>query len=114
MSIYYTCAAITMISALVSFGFSVEAFIKSKNMEREAFTNAMYAMSRSCALALSSFVPYFFHSIPYLSAISIIMIVVQAIDAVIGFKIGNKFKTYGPMLTSIGNLIFFICLIYSL
>jgi len=97
---------------MCNFGFSIEAFIKAKSVKSGAYTNAMYSMSRSFALAFSSFIPFFFYSISYLSAISIIMIIVQALDAIIGFKISNKFKTYGPMLTSIGNLIFFIWLIY--
>ena len=112
MNIYYMCSTITAISACVSLGFSIEAFIKAKHVGSEAFTNAMYSLSRSCALAFSSFIPFLFHSISYLLLMSLIMIFIQALDAIIGFKIRNKFKTYGPMLTSIGNLIFLIWLIY--
>jgi len=112
MSIYYICSAFTAISAFVSFGFSIEAFIKAKNLDGSASTNAMYAISRSSALVLGSIVPFFFYSISYLAAITIIMVMVQAFDAFIGYKIKNNFKTFGPMLTSIGNLFCFTWLLY--
>lgn len=50
-----------------------------------------------------SFVPLFYHSPAWLAAVAVVMIMVQALDALIGFNIKNRFKTYGPLLTAIGN-----------
>jgi len=110
---YYICAAMTAISACVSFGFSIEAFIKGKKAKDESFTNAMYAMSRSGALAICSFIPFFNSALQGLIEISIIMIIVQGFDAIIGFKIRSVFKTIGPLLTSVGNLACVIILYMS-
>jgi len=77
--------------------------LKSRKADGAGLTNALYALSRSSALALGSLVPFFFYSRDYLFAMAAVMVIVQALDAVIGSKINNRFKTYGPLLTAIGN-----------
>ena len=106
MNFYYVCAIVTTISASVSLGFSIEALLKTS--EKSGQINAMYAISRSLPLAVASIVPFFYHSNSYLIAIATLMIIIQAIDAVIGFLVKNRFKTIGPGLTAVFN---FVCLL---
>lgn len=49
MSAYTICAAVTAISACVSFGFAMEAFLRATKAKDAGLTNAMYALSRSGA-----------------------------------------------------------------
>jgi hypothetical protein len=111
MFVYYLCAAVTAISASVSLGFAIDAYRKARPAGGGATTNALYALSRSVALALVGLVPFFFSSIPFLSGLAILMIVVQAMDALIGYRNRNGFKSCGPLLTSLGNLAVFLWLI---
>ena len=104
---YYICAFFTLISSAVSFGFSIEAYLKLKSQKDITFTNAKYAMSRSFSLFFVAIGLFIFISDSYLIALSIIMIGVQLFDGIIGIKI-NTFKTIGPILTAIGNVILLI------
>jgi hypothetical protein len=61
-------------------------------------------MSRSFSILLAAIGPLVFISDPYLMAMAVIMIIVQLLDGAIGIKI-NTFKTIGPILTAIGNVI---------
>ena len=104
---YYLCAVYTLISAAVSFGFSVEAYIKSKSQQGVALTNAKYAMARSLSLFLAAIGLIIFVSPPYLIALAGIMIGLQLLDGIVGTKI-NTFKTIGPILTAAGNIVLLI------
>ncbi|BBM18685.1 hypothetical protein G15_2351 [Enterococcus avium] len=99
---YYLCAIFTLISAGVSLGFSIEAFLKAKQQPSEAIITAKYAVSRSLSLFLTAIGLLIIRSNPYLIAVSIIMIGVQLFDGIIGIKIGT-FKMIGPLLTALGN-----------
>jgi hypothetical protein len=107
MLYYYLCAIYTIISAAVSFGFSVEAYIKSKSQKDAALTNAKYAMVRSLSLFLAAIGLMVFISEPYLIALAGIMICVQLLDGIVGIKI-NTFKTIGPILTASGNIVLLV------
>jgi len=107
MLYYYLCAIFTLISSAVSFGFSINACLKSKSQKDENFTNAKYAMSRSFTLFLAAIGLFIFVSSPYLITLSVIMICIQLFDAIIGIKI-NTFKTIGPIFTAIGNAVLLI------
>lgn len=100
---YYLCAAWTAISATVSLGFSIEAYTKAKSRHDNALVNAKYATSRSLALFILSLGLFAIVSKPYLIVLTIIMILIQSFDGIIGVKI-NLFKTLGPLLTALGNL----------
>jgi hypothetical protein len=102
MLYYYLCAAFTLISAAVSFGFSIESYVKSKYHSGMELNNAKYAVSRSFALLAAAIGLLVFINASYLNAISLIMIAVQLLDGIIGIKI-NKFKTFGPLLTAVCN-----------
>ena len=106
---YWICAIFTLASAFTSFGFSVVAFVSSDKGPSQ--TNAMYASSRSVALVIASLVPFSYHSVPWLAAVSLVMIIIQFTDAIIGFKIKDNLKTYGPALTAVFNLIALIIVV---
>jgi hypothetical protein len=91
----------------VSFGFSVEAYIKSKSQQGSALTNAKYAMARSLSLFLAAIGLLIFTSAPYLITLAGIMIAVQLLDGIVGTRI-STFKTIGPILTAAGNIVFLI------
>ncbi len=112
MFYYYLCAAFTLISAAVSFGFSVEVYLKLRQIEDVGLITAKYAMSRSLSLFLGSIGLLIFISQPYLIALSVIMIGVQLFDGIIGIKI-SIFKTLGPILTAIGNVILLALLLMN-
>jgi hypothetical protein len=107
MLYYYLCAIYTLISAAVSFGFSLEAYIKSKSQKNDSLTNAKYAMVRSLSLFLATIGLMIFISKTYLITLAGIMIGVQLMDGIIGIKI-NTFKTIGPILTAVGNIVLLI------
>jgi hypothetical protein len=101
---YYLCAIFTVISYAVSFGFSVEAYLKSRSVKELSLTNAKYAMSRSFSLFLVSIGLLIYVSDHFLIALSLVMIGVQLFDGIIGIKI-SVFKTIGPILMAAGNAI---------
>lgn len=106
MVYYYICAAFTLISAAVSFGFSIDAYNKAKQ-EKNALTNAKYAMSRSLSLLLVAIGLLIFTDATFLIALSAVLIGVQLFDGIIGVKI-STFKTVGPLFTAVGNTVVLI------
>jgi hypothetical protein len=112
MLYYYLCAVFTLISSAVSFGFSIEAYVKSSSIKDIALTNAKYAMSRSFILFLVAIGLFIFTSKPYLITLSVVMIGVQLFDGIIGIKI-SSFKTLGPILTAIGNSVLLILVLIN-
>ena len=98
---FLVCAAVTAISAIVSLGFSIAAVLKA---DGEAKTMALYACARSLALVLVSAVPLFTGSVAWLLAVACGMTIVQACDAAIGVRIGDRMKTLGPAGTALLNL----------
>jgi hypothetical protein len=104
---FYICAFVTALSAFTSLGFSIQAAQPIKNEK----TSALYTAARSFALAMVSLIPFFCHSKPFLTAIALVMIIVQTIDAAIGFKVKSLLKAYGPLMTAIFNLLALIWLL---
>lgn len=101
---YILCAIITGISATVSLGFAIQAYAQSRHTNGPALINAKYALSRSLALAVAVCSLIVIHDPGYLIALAITMSAVQLFDGIIGLKI-SLFKTIGPLLTAIANLI---------
>lgn len=99
---YFVLAIFTIISASVSLGYSIQACASSHNI------NAYYALSRSLPLFLLAVFSLVIHSAEFLITISIAMILVQFLDAVVGYKSKDVFKTYGPLATAVANLILLI------
>jgi hypothetical protein len=96
------CLMMTVISAFVSLGFSVAAFV---NHTGNARTLALYAGARSLAFAIISVVPLESGSVAWLEASAVGMIIVQSCDAAIGVVIKDRLKTIGPAATAVANLV---------
>jgi hypothetical protein len=96
------CSTITLISALVSLGFSIAAVM---NHTGEARTMALYASARSFAFTIVSAVPFLTGSVAWLEASAVGMIVVQLCDAGIGIITRDRTKTFGPAATAIVNFV---------
>lgn len=98
---FWVCAAVTAISAAVSLGYSIAGLTSSDPAGRAP---SMYACARSSALAVVAVAAIFVGSTPFLAAVAVAMVTVQAVDAVIGGVIRDRIKTIGPALTAIANL----------
>jgi hypothetical protein len=98
---FFICAAMTSVSAIISLGFSIASILNQTGQTR---TPAFYACARSIAFAVISLFPFFNRSTPWLEASACGMIIVQALDAVIGVTLRDTMKTLGPAGTAIANL----------
>lgn len=105
--LFWICAVITVVSALTSAGFSLAALSSSG----EAHVNALYSVSRSLSLAFGSLLVVFLRSRIGLMAVSFLMVLVQAGDAVIGAFINDPMKTYGPAFLAVVTGIVLILLV---
>jgi hypothetical protein len=90
---FWVCAAVTVLSAAISAGFSIVAVANGDERQRTA---SYYACARSLALLISSLAPLVTWSIPWLEAVACTMILIQACDAAIGALSRDRMKTYGP------------------
>lgn len=98
---YWICAIITLISALVSFGFSAAPLFSKDKSTRD---NGLYSFSRSTAIAIACAVLLFHHSHDWLVATALIATTVQAIDVVIGALKRLPGQTFGPAALAALNL----------
>jgi hypothetical protein len=99
------CAGVTAVSAFVSLGYAVAAAV---SLHGEA---ARYALSRSIALAAVSVVALANRSHSSLLIIALAMVIVQALDAMIGITIHDSRKTFGPAALALLNLLALISLL---
>jgi hypothetical protein len=102
MTAFWICAGVTAVSAFVSLGFSAAAVVSAHDLAR---ANAMYALARSVALAAVSFVPLLSQTRSSLLTIALAMVIVQALDAVVGATIHDRMKTFGPASLGVFNLV---------
>jgi len=102
VSAFWICAVVTAASALVSLGFSTAAVL---SVSHQARTNAMYVLSRSVALAAVSLVPLISQTRSSLLTIALAMVIVQAIDAIVGGIVRDRMKTSGPASLGALNLV---------
>lgn len=102
---YLVLAIFTFISASVSLGYALQASISSRNI------NAYYAFTRSFPIWLLSILTLIIYNHTFLLTISILMITIQFLDSIIGLINNDKLKFYGPLLTSIINLLLLILFI---
>ncbi len=91
---YWFCAAVTLVSALTSAGFSIAGMAAATTVAR---TSSRYAAARSLALAVISAVPLLSPSRPWEESAALAMILVQAIDGLIGGADRDLMKTAGPL-----------------
>ncbi len=97
---FWVCAIITAVSAFVSLGFSIAGMAAADASSR---TSSMYASARSLALVVTATVALLTRSNSYVEAIAVTMVIVQAVDAVIGVRIRDRLKTVGPAATALVN-----------
>ncbi|MFT4112636.1 hypothetical protein [Silvibacterium sp.] len=96
---FWTCAAFTLFSALVSAAFSLLSLHMAGGHEY-----ALYAASRSVALPLAVLYALFLRSRQGVSALAVTMTLVQLFDAVVGFELHQPGRAYGPLVFAAVNL----------
>lgn len=94
------CSALTIVSSGVSLGYAVAGFRAARGPEK---TPSSYALARSAAFAVIALIAPFTASLVFIAAAAIGMIIVQALDAVIGGFIRDRVKTIGPAVTALAN-----------
>ena len=96
---FWVCAIITTISALVSAGFAVGGLFGPSG--GDIFER--YAASRSIALLIAVLCCIGFRSREAISALALVMGLVQGFDGIIGFLAHDPAKTYGPFVFALVN-----------
>lgn len=107
MTVFWLCATVTTLSAFISAGFSLEA-LKSSGGAQIA---AMYGAARSVALAIASLIPLFNGSHDWLAAIALAMVIVQALDTLVGIRQHDVMKTAGPAALTVANAALLVLLV---
>ncbi|MDP9028090.1 MAG: hypothetical protein M3N46_11185 [Actinomycetota bacterium] len=97
---FWVTAVISLLSAGVSFAFSVAAARRGAGAAR---TSALYTLARSGAILVVAVGSLFVHSLGVVAAVAGIMIVTQAADAVIGVVTRNRAATVGPIVFAVMN-----------
>ncbi|SRR5258708_37246982 len=95
---YWACAGFTLFSAVVSAGFSLLALRTGSGHEY-----ALYAASRSVALPLAVVYAMALRSCGSVAALAVAMVLVQLFDAIIGFRLNDPGRAYGPLVFSVIN-----------
>ncbi|MBW4061049.1 hypothetical protein HJC99_00545 [Candidatus Saccharibacteria bacterium] len=101
---FYACVAVTLVSALISFGFALAALGGSG----DGRINAMYAGVRSLAILIMLLIVVSKRSKLGLITLAGVMILVQAGDSVVGGLNNQLIKTLGPACLAIVNTIVLI------
>jgi hypothetical protein len=96
---FWSCALMTLLSAGVSAGFSLDGLLGSGSSD----SFARYAASRSLALLLTVLIATWARSGVAIAFLGIAMTVVQAFDGVIGGLAHDPSKTYGPFAFAVLN-----------
>ena len=96
---FWTCALLTLLSAAVSAGFSLNGLFGSGHSD----SFARYAASRSLALLLTVLIAICVRSYSGIAFLGITATVVQAFDGAIGALAHNPAKTYGPFAFAVLN-----------
>ncbi len=107
---FWICALVSLISAAVSFGYSVAGVRGTVGADR---TSSLYALSRSLALLVVAVAAPFTGSTAVVAAVALAMVIVQAVDALVGSKLHSMVKTLGPVATATANLVALIWLLLS-
>jgi hypothetical protein len=96
---YWICAGFTLFSAVVSAGFSLLSLRMGGGHEY-----ALYAASRSVALPLAAVYAMALRSRGGVAALATAMTLVQLFDGIIGFRLNDPSRAYGPLVFSALNL----------
>lgn len=107
--LFWICAIVTTVSALVSVCFSVAGLLGPSgggSFER-------YAASRSTALLIAVLCCIGFRSRDAIAAMALVMSLVQGFDGLIGILAHDPAKTYGPFAIAIMNFAVLVWLLRS-
>ncbi|HTF63163.1 MAG TPA: hypothetical protein VK638_10675 [Edaphobacter sp.] len=96
---FWICALMTLLSAGISAGFSLDGLFGSGSSD----SFARYAASRSVALLLTVLIAIGIRSRMAIAFLGIAMAIVQALDGIIGALAHNPSKTYGPFAFAVLN-----------
>jgi hypothetical protein len=96
---FWSCALVTLLSAGVSAGFSLNGLLGPGSSD----SFARYAASRSLALLLAVLIAICARSRTAIAFLGIAMSIVQAFDGVIGALAHDSSKTYGPFAFAVLN-----------
>src|SRR5882757_4341350 len=100
---FWTCACITLLSSLISAGFSLAAL----NSIGDAHVNALYGASRSVAIAIVCATVAAMRQRDGTLTAAALMFLVQAGDTYAGLVQGDAQKTFGPAGLAIATAIAF-------
>ncbi|MCX6396692.1 MAG: hypothetical protein NTV23_09425 [Propionibacteriales bacterium] len=98
----WVCAALTVVSAYVSFGYAIVD--QRAASTAEVRVASAYAQARSIALALVATSALFSDSQGFVAAIALLMVMVQLLDGGIGARTGDRARTVGPLVIGLANL----------
>ena len=98
--LYWTAYLVASASALISLGFAIAGLVSHGS---DPF--ALYAASRSIALALAVLSLGLWRSKHAMVLLAVTMAIVQALDTIIGMIAADPAKTYGPGALAIIGLI---------
>ncbi len=90
---YWICAGFTLFSAIVSAGFSLLSLRMAGGHEY-----ALYAASRSIALPLAAIYAMALRSRGGIATLAVAMTLVQLFDGIVGLKLNDPGRAYGPMV----------------
>lgn len=96
---YWSCAIFTFLSSIVSAGFAFLALKMSSGHEY-----ALYAASRSVALPLAIAYAMALRLRGGVAALAVAMSLVQLFDGLVGLRLGDPGRAYGPFLLAAVNL----------
>lgn len=107
---FWVCAALTLVSAFVSVAYAAAGARVAVDAARPP---SLYALARSAALVAVAIIAIISGVTQFLTAVAVAMILVQALDALIGASIRDRIKTVGPALTATANVAALIWLLAS-
>jgi hypothetical protein len=90
---YWTCAGFTLLSAIVSAGFSLLSLRMAGGHEY-----ALYAASRSVALPLATIYAMALRSRAGVAALAVALTLVQLFDGTVGLRLNDPGRAYGPFV----------------
>ena len=96
----WTCSLLTIVSACVSLGYATAGLRASTGEQR---LPSSYALARSRTLVVVALAAPFTGDPGFIAAAAVSLIVVQALDAVIGVRTWDLVKTIGPAITAVAN-----------
>ena len=96
---YFLLVSITIISSIISLFYATMA-LRSKGKDDTAY----YAFVRSIAIFILIVLAVIINDRNLLLGCSLLMVLVQLGDAIVGLRISDKLKTYGPLSVAIISL----------